>query len=772
MIVAVIVAPRRTVLPAVLLALVLAAASCSYETPEISVPIPELAQSTSIYDRNGTRITTLVAPENRTVAAEIEDVPERVRHAVIAIEDERFYLHSGIDLRALARAARSNLSAGGISEGGSTITQQYVKIAVLQNTEQTAARKMEEFWTARRLEEQYGKDFILLQYLNTVYFGSGAYGVTAAAQEYFSKDLDDLTVAEAAMLAGLIQAPSRWDPFNNYAGAVRRSRLVLDRMLANGFINAEEYETARTQPPVLRPYVPRTDVQYPAAHFVDEVKAWFLDNPAFGETRADRERLLFAGGLRIETTIDLALQAEAEAAVEAVIPANRGLPDAAVVTLDPSNGQVLAMVGGRDFWGTSDFAKVNLAAGKGRQAGSSMKPFGLAAFLADGESVLTSYRAPSSIEIPLADGQIWRVKGGGGGSANLIVAMRRSMNTVFAQLMMDIGPERFVEMATEMGITTDLSPVPAAILGTEDVTMLDMAAAYGVFANRGNRVRPSVVTKVRNPDGTVLWEHRVDKQRVLSPGVADQMNWVLTGVIEGGTGTKARLEGRTAAGKTGTAQNFADAAFVGYTPQRVTAVWVGFPEGQIPMVPPATPVRVAGGEYPAQIWKLVMEAAHAGIGPTEFAQPPPSSTTTTVPPPPAALRVPDVVGRSLDDARAALTAMGFGVSSAGVETDQYAPGTVMVQSPPPGSFLLQGSSVTLEFATAVTAPTRVTVPNVTGLPVSQARQQLASLGFGLDIIYVTNPDNPAGTPDLVWQQSPGAGTSLGVGEIVTIRVNP
>jgi penicillin-binding protein 1A len=765
----VILAGRRS-LPALVCAVAAVAASCTYETPEISIPIPELAQSTSIYDRDGVEITTLVAPENRTVARELEEIPELVRNAVLAIEDERFYLHGGIDLRALLRAARTNIQSGGISQGGSTITQQYVKIAILQDSDQTAARKMEEFWTARRLEEQYGKDFILLQYLNTVYFGNGAYGVQAAAQEYFSKTLEELTIAEAAMLAGIIQNPSQWDPYDEYEASLERSELVLDRMLANDFITEEEHGAAIYDRPVLKPYVPRTDVRYPAAHFIDEVKAWFLDNPEFGETREEREALLFTGGLRIETTVDLDLQAAAEQSVETILPNNGTNPDAAVVTLDPATGEVLAMVGGRDFWGTSEFARVNLATGKGRQAGSSMKPIGLAAFLQDGRSITTTYPAPSSIEIPMENGQVWRVQGGGGGSSDMVRATRQSYNTVYAQLVMDIGADRLVEMAHEMGITTEMNTVPAAILGTEDVTMLDMATAYGVFANRGNRVDPTFVRKIVNPDGTVLWESEPQKERVLDSEVADQISWVLTGAIESGTGTKARLDGRVAAGKTGTAQNFADATFIGYTPQRVTAVWVGFPQGQIPMVPPVTTVRGYGGEFPARIWKLVMEAAHYGLPPTEFPTPPASSTTTTVPPPAAALQVPNVVGRTLEQARATLQSTGFEVSATAVETDQYAPGSVMVQSPAGGSFLLQGSSVLLEYAQAPTAPQTAAVANVVGLSMAQARQQLAAQGFGIDIVYEANPSG--GATDVVWAQSPAGGTSLGSGEIVTIRVHP
>ena len=208
--------------------------SCySYETLEFDINIPEQAESSIVLASDGTLITTLVAPENRTSARRLEEIPEIARNAVIAIEDERFYKHDGFDLKGILRAARSNLEAGGISQGGSTLTQQYVKLAIIENVEQTASRKLEELWYATRLEDEYGKDFILLQYLNTVYFGHGAYGIKAAAQTYFNKDISEISINEAALLAGLLKAPSRYDPFRNYSQSLRRSHLVLDRMVAN-----------------------------------------------------------------------------------------------------------------------------------------------------------------------------------------------------------------------------------------------------------------------------------------------------------------------------------------------------------------------------------------------------------------------------------------------------------------------------------------------------------------------------------------------------------
>ena len=285
------------------------ATSCyRYETREFEITIPEQAESSVVVARDGRPITTLVAPENRTSARTLFEIPLLVRNAVIAIEDERFYVHDGMDLKAIIRAARTNLEAGGISQGGSTITQQYVKLAIIQNSERTASRKLEEIWYATRLEDEYSKNFILLQYLNTVYFGHGAYGVKAAAQTYFNKDISQINLAEAAMIAGIIQLPGRYNPYINYSKSLRRSHVVLDRMLANEFITDEEHAAAVANPPRLEEYSARLETRYPAGHFVEEVRRWFLDNPAFGPSRGVRERLLFEGGLRIETTVDLDLQ--------------------------------------------------------------------------------------------------------------------------------------------------------------------------------------------------------------------------------------------------------------------------------------------------------------------------------------------------------------------------------------------------------------------------------------------------------------------------------
>ena len=679
-----------------LFVIAISATTCSYETPTCSYDftfhVEDLvtAQTTRVYDRNGELITELRSEQRRTDIGDMELIPQTVRDAVIAIEDERFHQHDGIDLKGILRAARSNVSSGEISQGGSTITQQYVGNVFLDRSEQTVTRKIREIFMALRFEQNFTKQFILLRYLNWVYFGNGAYGIEAAAREYFgapaceapaiSADgtptarqsrvclkVGELTLAQTALLAGLIQRPSSLDPYLRPENAIRRRNLVLQRMLGNGFIGVDEYEAAIVEPLVLVEYVPILEEEYPAAYFVEDVKQWFLDNPLFGVTREERTRVLFEGGLDVHTTIDLELQADAEAAVEAILPDNGINPDAAAVVLGiggEEDGHILAMVGGRDFFDDDDDdSKFNLASGKGRQAGSAMKTVALATALdldRKGEEkipVSKAYRAPSKLIINPAETKPagmcgikpWTVRGGHRSAhVNLVTATRSSINTVYAQLMLDIGPENFVRMAEKLGARPEsIAPVCAAVLGTEDVNTVELAAMYSTLGRSGWRVNPTLVSKILRADGTALYQHETTPRSVLDPPTADQITWVLQGAITKGTGKRAAID-RPAAGKTGTAQNYADATFAGYTAQRAAAVWVGYPAAQIPMVPPRTDIRVSGGSYPAMIWREIMLAAHEGIPAEDFPAPPTSTTPPTAKPPALAnIEVPDLSGPCL-----------------------------------------------------------------------------------------------------------------------------
>jgi penicillin-binding protein 1A len=776
---------RRTALG--LLAVALLSTSCSYQTRDIVPTLPENAQSSTIYAADGTLLHTFHAEENRKNVP-LAEIPRHVREAVIAIEDERFYRHRGVDGRAVLRALRTNTEAGGIEQGGSTITQQYVKNVLLETDAQTITRKVEEASLALQLERRYTKDRILELYLNTIYFGNGAYGVEAAARQYFGKSIGEVELAEAALLAGLIQAPSRHDPYRYPEAAERRRGLVLDRMEVNRFVDADAALWARSSPIELGTDVVPAAERYDAAYFVEEVKRWMLRDPRFGATPQARRDTLFGGGLRIQTTVDLQMQALAEDAVAQVLPDPETHPDAALVAVEPSTGFVRAMVGGRDFFGTGPAAKLNLATQGPRQAGSAFKPLVLAAALEKGISIDSTWSAPGSMTIPQPDGappwQVSNYGGGGGGSVTLAEATVRSYNTTFAQLIMEVGVADAIEAAARYGIRTPLREFPSAVLGANEVTAIEMASAYATFANRGVRVPPVLVTRITRADGTVLFEHRHAQERVLDTDVADTVTNVLAAAVERGTGTRAQI-GRPVAGKTGTAQEWRDAWFAGYTPELSVAVWVGFEGGQVSMAPPRTPIRVTGGSWPAEIWARFTGPALEGRWPQEF---PPMPTTTTVPPPPRpttpttlgpAVGVPDVVGLTAGEAIEVLQRAGFRIRRGSAPGSQAPPGTVVVQSPPGGATAPAGTIVFLEVAgDGEQAP----VPDLRGLSIDEARAQARAAGFDVRNEQASAPvpeaDEGDGEPQeapasgTVWDQSPAAPGPAPRGSAITLRVQP
>jgi penicillin-binding protein 1A len=690
-----------------LLAIAGALGACTYTSRAVDPPEAQEIESSTLYSSDGTLVHTFHAEENRKVVP-LAQIPVHVREAVIAIEDERFYRHNGVDPRAILRAARTNVEAGATEQGGSTITQQYVKQEILKDDSPTFERKFQEASTAIQLERRYSKDRILELYLNAIYFGNGAYGIEAAAHQYFGISASELNLEQGALLAGLIQRPSATDPYDNPDAAIARRALVLERMLANDMITPAETYIAGLKPLQLASGIVPAAERYPAAYFVEEVKQWILDDPRFGATPQARRDLLFGGGLRIQTTVDLEMQAQAEAAVAEILPDPNG-PDASLVSIEAATGYVRAMVGGRDFFGTSRIAKLNLATQGPRQAGSAFKPLVLATALTQGIDPRTRISAPSCITIPMEHAEPWRpcnYGGGGGGTVTIAEGTVRSYNTLYAQLVMRVGPKEAMEGATRYGIMSPLENVPSGVLGSNVVTAMDMAAAYSTFANRGIRVPPVLVTRITRSDGTVLYTQQHQQSKVLEAGVVDMLTNILEQVIERGTGTRAQLD-RPAAGKTGTTDENNDAWFAGYTPQLATAVWVGFPilganEQLIPMRPPNTPISVTGGSYPAEIWQRYMSAALAGRPAAAFVAP---TTTTTLrtyvePPPDDGLGppqlVPGVVGLSLDEATEVLAREGFRVLTVPAPKGTKPPGVVTVQSPPAASTAPRGSIVVLE----------------------------------------------------------------------------
>lgn len=778
----------------------LLAASCANVHARPPLRFPPDAAPSRILDAKGRLITT-IAEENRQ-SVSISDIPVSMQQAIVAIEDADFWEHNGINPKAIARAADANAESGSVSQGGSTITQQYVKNALL-NDDRTIARKIEEATMAVAMERAYSKRVILERYLNTIYFGSGAYGIEAASREFFGVPATELALPQAAMLAGVVQSPSKWDPRRSPEAALGRRNLVLDRMQEEGYISAEQRDTAAAEPLSVLPGTNRQvqSERYPAAHFIEEVKSWLLsESDALGDNQAERYDNLLRGGLTITTTIDLDLQAEAEAAIAEVLPgqgADPRMPDAALTSIEPRTGFIRAMVGGRDFWGGHSYAKLNLAEGAGRSTGSAFKPIALATALTNGVSPEKRFDAPSAASFRIPGGT-WNVKGGGIGSGTMAQCTVVSSNTCYANIILDdqVGAEDTVEMARELGLVeTRLDAVPAAVLGANNATVRDMASVYATFANGGIHVPPVYVTKVERTDGTVLYEHPHAQTKVLEPEVARQINDILPGVIyaPGGTGHRAAID-RPAGGKTGSAQNNTDAWFCGYTPQLATAVWVGFSETRpdssgrqrlVSMVPGNTPITVYGGTYPARIWAAFMSSALEGAPALPLNPPePPPTTTTTSPDPPDILdpptppdaetssEVPDVVNRIGDDAAAVIKRAGFKVKVATIEGGpDSAPGRAVAQSPPGGSSAPSGSTVWIE-VTEGSPASKTPVPDLRGYGRGQAIEELQRLYFEVTTRLSEPPEGsraPGGgafAGGQVWRTTPAAGELSPDGTVV------
>jgi penicillin-binding protein 1A len=752
------------------IALALAGSGCAYRV-DIAAPAAQ-AETTKVFAADGSLITTLHAEQDREEVP-LAEMAGVLKKAVVAIEDSRFFAHKGVDLRALARAMRRNAEAGEVKEGGSTITQQYVK-NVLLDSQKTVSRKVREAVLAVQLERTHTKEAILEGYLNRIYFGNGAYGVQAAASLYFNKPASAVSLAEGALLAGLIQAPESYDPFTVPDAALARRQVVLGRMRVLGSAPEADIAAAEAAPLGVVAKKASSD-RYPAGYFVERVKRFVLDDERFGATPADRRRLLFEEGLRIRTTVDLRVQQAAEEAVKAALTNPATDPSGAVVVLDPRTGFVRALVGGRDFFGAEPEAKFDLATQGLRQTGSSFKPIVLAEALAQGIPADKVYEAPPSLTFPMPDGQEpWVVRnyeGEGGPPENLVDATVHSVNTVYAQLIHDVGPQKAIDMAHNLGIAGSLQPFPSAVLGSNEVSVLDMASAYSTFAADGMHADPVFVTEITRADGSVLYRRPSTLRRAVPTAVARGVTGILSQVVQRGTGTAAQLGTRPVAGKTGTANEWRDAWFVGYTPELVTAVWVGFPERLRSMVPPATPIRVTGGSWPAQIWHRVMEPALGDSPITNFPAPelvvPTERIAATTPPPaPAGLALPDVRGQYETQARAVLEAAGFKVATERRPTRDRAGGMVADQTPAPGTLVTPGATVVIGVSSGPPRP--VVIVNTVGLSVDQAARMLQASGLSVDIVIEDPPEGTSARPGRVWKQTPDGGAVIDEGQPVRI----
>ena len=579
------------------LAVVIACSAWLQNLPDYSnIDLYAKSGYSTIYAADRQTELAKITLENRIEVAPNE-VSRYVLDGTVATEDERFYYHNGVDLMGIGRAVLTNITGSG-REGASTITQQLVRNTVLldEMNDITVERKVREMYIALKVEQEYTKDQILMMYINVINYGDGNYGIETAAEDYFGCTANELTLAQAAMLVGIPQSPNANNPRQHYDTALERSHLVLNRMLSNGKISQEEYDQAMAEKPKL--YNPKNkkdkDDSNLAPYFVDYVKQ-LLQTEEFNISE------LSQGGLAIYTTIDPKAQKAANKAVkEAMAQKDSGL-DASLTSIDPSTGNIVAMVGGKNY----KKSQFNLATQMSRQAGSSFKTFALVAALTEGVSPDTYIDSSSPAQIT----PTWTVKnseGEGSGNITLRSATTYSVNTVYARLAHGIGAECIVDTAHKMGITSELQPYESICLGAQGVNTLEMASAYATLAAGGVYHKPTAVLQVVDICGNEVYSAGVNQgEQVISAAIAQEATNILKTVVEYGTGTSASLWcGQEAAGKTGTSENGRDLWFCGITPQYSTAVWCGYPEEKA--------TGLYGGSTCGPIWRAYTDAVLEG----------------------------------------------------------------------------------------------------------------------------------------------------------------
>ncbi len=775
-------------------------------------------ENSFIYDADGRVLAELTFEENRNPIT-LDQVPQVVIDAVLATEDAGFYEHEGVDHLAIVRAALTNFTAGGIESGASTITQQYVKMAFL-SPEQTLQRKIEEALYAMQLEDQLTKDEILELYLNRAYFGAGTYGIGTAADRYFSKDIRDVSLGEAATLAGLLRAPEANNPINSLENAQARRDIVLRQMSSQGFISSDQAFAAIGQP--LEPRISEPPPpEYPfwtrwiSQLLTNEGVAADLGSQldameAMGPTREERIRRVFQSGLRIHTTIDPELQDLAQAAILEHLTYEDEPPEeiarepfGAIVSVEPGTGAIRAMAVGPHTFGSCeedgswvdededtgrlwcDRTTVNPAVwgmgGSGRQPGSAFKPFVTAAALEDGISpgLTLDARGPQEIE-GCRDGQgVWEVRNAGGNDiVDMYSGMARSSNVYHALLVAQTGPAKLVDVAQRLGINrADLPEECSLALGAGDVSPLEMATAYATLFNRGEYCAAFPITRIEDNRGNVLWEHQPDCRQVIDDEVADRAVDTMAGVVQpGGTATVANLGEWPTRGKTGTTDNNVDAWFVGGIRQMATAAWIGYPNGTRHYRTEAQAAEVCGEQRLGSTCgpeRTLMR--NVTIGGRSYSQvfggtiPAPMWATYMSqaaqrfepeafpdPGPIPVGRVPNLLAAE-SVAEAEDIAEDAGFTVQFEEVEDYRPaGTFFEQNPEAGTQLPLGNMVTVLVSDGEGSPPEV--PNVVGLTLDEAADMLFEAGYrvGRRTVTTENEDEDG----IVLAQNPEAGTEL------------
>jgi len=579
----------------------------------------DLPQVESLQTYEPSSVTRILADDGRPVRSffverripiPLGDIPDDLIKAVIAVEDARFYRHFGLDLKGILRALWRDITSLRVVEGGSTLTQQLSKVLFL-TPEKTLIRKIKEAFLAINIERRYSKDEILSLYLNQIYLGEGAYGVEAAARTYFGKHAQELALAECALIAGLPRSPNLYSPINYPERARQRMGVVLDRLLAEGYITQGEYDEALQTGFSLSPTPIPED---PAPYFTELIRREIEENLG--------ANMLYRGGIIVESTLNLDLQRSAVDAVnmgitayEARHPVKEGASplQASFIALVPASGEIKALIGGRDF-ATSPYNRATQAK---RQPGSAFKPVLYAAALASGIPPTRLLR-DEPFEVKLRGSAPYipvNYSGGYSGPVTMRTALEKSLNAASVDLLMKVGYKPVLDMADKLGISTELKPYPSLALGVFDVSLMELVSAYGAFANRGILVRPRYIRRVLNRQGQVLWEPPLQLSDALPPEVAYLTTSLLEGVVQRGTGRQAAALGRPMAGKTGTTDEYRDAWFVGYTSDLAAGAWVGFDQ------PASLGIGEAGSRAALPIWISFMRKAISVLPAEEFETP-------------------------------------------------------------------------------------------------------------------------------------------------------
>jgi penicillin-binding protein 1A len=572
-----------------------------------------LGENSFLFASDGSLLGVIPSLHNRQ-PLQLSEISPWLPKATVAIEDRRFWQHGALDYQGIARALYADAQAGRVVQGGSTLTQELVRNLYIGTNERTLSRKVKEACLAQKLAGIWTKKQILSAYVNEVFYGRRAYGAQAGAQTFFSTSARHLTIAQAALLAGLPQAPSVYDPFRHPDRALARRDEVLRAMLANDEITDGEYTKAVRSPLGLRPGQLYSAQRHP--NFFGWATEQLIQR--FGV------RKVAAGGLQVRTTIDPRFQYYALSAIKSVLREKTD-PAAAVVAIDPRTGAVRAM---QTYVPDGRKMKFNLAAQSTRQAGSAFKPFVLATAVWQGISVYTGFNGPPSLTLEdpycATNGVLWNPHNYAdetAGYMNLLDATAHSVNTIYAQLVDVVGPKHVVGVAHRLGINTALQPVCSITLGTQPVNPLEMTDAYATLAARGRHHAPRALELVRGPSGAVIGKLDSPGAQTIPLNVADTVTYALQGVVQHGTGTAAALGSRPVAGKTGTAENSVDAWFCGYIPQLAACVWVGYPKAEIPMSYVEGVAGVTGGSLPAAIWHAFMTQATAKLHVLSFHEP-------------------------------------------------------------------------------------------------------------------------------------------------------